>query len=94
MSNHLNLNKDNIKKSVVSKLKMLGYKVNNDTAIWRIKDIIIAIQRDNGLMVDGLIGVKTMPLLGYGNDEISKMLKMSKHTYRLSYNYPSWPFFC
>lgn len=87
MSNYLDLNKKKIKESVVSKLNMLGYQVNIDTPIRKIQEIVKVIQRDNGLMIDGCIGRRTMPLLGYSCNEIRKMLKIPRYT---SYHYPRW----
>ena len=94
MSSYLNLNKDKIKKSVVSKLIILGYKVDENTSIRSIQEIVKAIQRDNGLMIDGCIGRRTMPLLGYSGDEIRKMLKLPKNTNSSSCWYPIWFLFC
>lgn len=93
MSSYLNLYKDKIKKSVVSKLVTLGYEVNDDTSIRKIQEIVKIIQRDNGLMIDGCIGRRTMPLLGYSDEEIRKMLKIPKFTNGSSYYYPFW-FLC
>lgn len=92
MSSYLNLNKDKIKKSVVCKLSALGYKVDEDTPVRYIQEIVKIIQRDNGLMIDGCIGRRTMPLLGYSGDEIRKMLKLHKNT-NSSYCYPTWLLF-
>jgi murein L,D-transpeptidase YcbB/YkuD len=94
MSSYLNLNKDKIKKSVVCKLSTLGYKVDEDTSVRDIQEIVKMIQRDNGLMIDGCIGRRTMPLLGYSGDEIRKMLKLPKNTNGSSYDYPIWLLFC
>ena len=94
MSSYLDLNKDKIKKSVVSKLITLGYKVDENTSIRNIQEIVKIIQRDNGLMIDGCIGRRTMPLLGYSRDEIRKMLRLPKNTDSSSYNYPTWLLFC
>ena len=94
MSSYLNLNKDKIKKSVVSKLITLGYKVDENTSIRNIQEIVKIIQRDNGLMIDGCIGRRTMPLLGYSGDEIRKMLKLPKNTNSSSCWYPIWLLFC
>jgi murein L,D-transpeptidase YcbB/YkuD len=88
MPGYLDLNKDKIKNSVVSKLNELGYHVDKNTSIRKIQEIIKVIQRDNGLMIDGLIGVRTMPLLGYKAEEIRKMLKTPRN--HSSYNYPTW----
>lgn len=93
MSSYLDLNKDKIKNSVISKLKILGYKVDNDISIRKIQEIIKAIQRDNGLMIDGCIGRRTMPLLGYSNEEIRKMLKLPKYNNTSSCHYPFWLLF-
>lgn len=93
MSSYLNLNKDKIKKSVVSKLIILGYKVNENTSIRSIQEIVKIIQRDNGLMIDGYIGRRTMPLLGYSGDEIRKMLKLPKNINDSSYDYQTWLLF-
>lgn len=93
MSGYLDLNKDKIKNSVISKLKILGYKVDNDISIRKIQEIIKAIQRDNGLMIDGCIGRRTMPLLGYSNDEIRKLLKIPKYKNNSNYYYPFWLLF-
>ena len=78
MYTYLNLNKRKIKMNVISKLKLLGYKVDDNATIRDIQEIIKALQRDNGLMIDGYIGIRTMPLLGYSSDEIRKMLKLPK----------------
>lgn len=75
MSSHLDLNKTEIKNSIIFKLQLLGFEVNEDTPIWKIKSIIRRIQKDCELMVDGLIGKETMSLLGYSDEEIKKMLK-------------------
>ena len=48
---------------------------------------------NNGLMIDGCIGRRTMPLLGYSGDEIRKMLRLPKNTNSSSYNYPTWLLF-
>lgn len=93
MSSYLNLNKDKIKKSVVSKLIILGYKVDENTSIRSIQEIVKIIQRDNGLMIDGYIGRRTMPLLGYSGDEIRKMLKLPKNINDSSYDYQTWLLF-
>lgn len=94
MSGYLDLNKNKIKNSVISKLKILGYKVDDDISIRKIQEIIKAIQRDNGLMIDGCIGRRTMPLLGYSDKEIRKMLKPPKNMNDSSYDYPHWLLFC
>lgn len=94
MSSYLDLNKNKIKKSVVSKLIALGYKVDDDTPIRKIQEIIKVIQRDNNLMIDGCIGRRTMSLLGYSDKEIRKMLKLHKNMNDSSYNYPYWLLFC
>ena len=73
MSNYLDLNKKKIKESVVSKLKTFGYEVDTNTPIRKIQEIIKVIQRDNGKMVDGLIGGATIGLL-YNYDEIIESL--------------------
>ena len=93
MSSYLDLNKDKIKKSVISKLQALGYRVDNDISVRKIQEIIKMIQRDNGLMIDGYIGIKTMPLLGYSYDEIRKMLKIPKYRNNSNYYYPFWLLF-
>ena len=86
-SNYLDLNKKHIRQSVIFKLRLLGYQIDDDISIRRIQDIVMKIQIDNGLIVDGYIGVRTMPLLGYSTKEIKKMLKIhSGH----SYYYPKW----
>ena len=90
MYSYLDLNKDKIKKSVVSKLNMLGYKVSDDTPIRIVQEIVKAIQRDNGLMIDGLIGRKTMPLIGYSSEEIRRMLKLPKCINHTPLYYPYW----
>lgn len=94
MSSYLNLNKDKVKNSVVSKLNAIGYKVDENTPVRYIQEIVKAIQRDNGLMIDGCIGRRTMPLLGYSGDEIRKMLKLPKNTNSSSCWYPIWFLFC
>lgn len=95
MFGYLDLNKDKIKNSVISRLQILGYEVNDDTSVRKIQEIIKVIQRDNGLMIDGCIGRRTMPLLGYSNDEIRKMLKLPKNMNYSSYDdYPHWLLFC
>lgn len=93
MSSYLNLNKDEIKKSVVCKLIALGYKVDEETSVRDIQEIVKIIQRDNGLMIDGCIGRRTMPLLGYGEYEIRKMLKRPKNINSSFCSYPIWFFF-
>ena len=75
MSNHLDLNKTEIKNNVISKLQLLGFEVNENTPIWEIRLIIQVIQINGGLMADGFIGKETMPLLGYRSKDIKKMLK-------------------
>lgn len=94
MSSYLDLNKDKIKKSVISKIQTLGYEVDDNTSIRKIQEIIKAIQRDNNLMIDGCIGRRTMPLLGYSDKEIRKMLKLPKNMNDSSYEYPHWLLFC
>ena len=89
-SSYLDLNKNNIRKSVISKLKALGYKIDDGANIRDIQNIIKTIQRGNGLMIDGCIGRRTMPLLGYSTQEISKMLKISKRTNYRPICYPYW----
>ena len=89
MSNYLNLNKDKIKKNVVCKLSALGYKVDEETSVKDIQKIVKIIQRDNGLMIDGYIGRRTMPLLGYSGEEIRKMFKLSKNRI-FYYGNPTW----
>lgn len=89
----LNLDKDEVKKSVILKLNTLGYNVNDDTSISRIKNIIMKIQRDSGLMIDGCIGVRTMSVLGYSWEEIKKMLKIRKRNSSSTYTYPLWLLF-
>lgn len=99
MSNYLNLNKDKIKKNVVCKLSALGYKVDEKTSVKDIQKIVKIIQRDNGLMIDGLIGIRTALLLGYSGEEIRKMFKLSKNRnfYYVNqtwfYRYPIWLWF-
>ena len=81
--NYLDLNKRSVRESVVSKLQALGYTVSADsstTLIFKIQNIIKEIQRNNGLMIDGVIGVRTMPVLGYSLEETKKMLKI--HSYK------------
>lgn len=90
MYGYLDLNKDKIKKSVVSKLNAIGYEVNEGTSVRCIQEIIKTIQKDNRLMIDGCIGVNTMFVLGYSLKEINKMLKIRKHIDGLSYDYPIW----
>ena len=101
MSTILNLNQKQIKKSVVSKLKALGYEVDDDTPIRQIRQIIKVIQYKNKVMADGIIGKQTMPLLGYSSDEMRKMLKLSKFKRTDDYHgkcpywgypYPFWLF--
>jgi len=93
----LDLSKDKIRKSVISKLKALGYEVYDGTPVWmtirKIQEIIKVIQRCNGLMIDGCIGRRTMPLLGYSGDEIRKMLKLPEHNNTSSCYYPFWLLF-
>ena len=93
MSSYLDLNKKNIKKSVVSKLNLMGYKVNEDTKNNIIQNIIKSIQKDHRLMIDGYIGVQTMPILGYTNNEIRKLLKLPKYRGNSSYEFPLWLLF-
>ena len=89
-SNYLNLNKKNVRKSVVDKLNTLGYKVTEDTPIWQIRNIIMKIQKDNGLMIDGCVGVRTMAVLGYSWEETKNMLKIRRYRSESFYGYPIW----
>ena len=87
-SNYLNIDKKSVRKSVISKLRLLGYQIDDDISIRCIRDIVMKIQRDNDLIMDGCIGERTMLLLGYSLKEIKKMLKLSScHS---SYYYPQW----
>jgi uncharacterized protein YeeX (DUF496 family) len=86
-SNYLDLNKKHIRQSVIYRLRLLGYQIDDGISIRRIQEIVMMVQRDNGLMMDGYIGVRTMHLLGYSAKEIKKMLKISSS--RSSY-YPQW----
>lgn len=89
-SNYLNLNKNSVRKSVVDKLNTLGYKVTKDTPILQIRNIIMKIQKDNGLMIDGCVGVRTMAVLGYSWQETKKMLKIRSYGNNSYYEYPFW----
>ena len=74
--NYLDLNKKSIRRNVIFKLKILGYDIEENVGIRTIQSIIEKIQLENGLISDGLIGRNTMPLLGYNQEEIKKMLKI------------------
>lgn len=74
--NYLDLNKKSIRRNVIFKLKILGYDIEENVGIRTIQSIIEKIQLENGLIPDGLIGRNTMPLLGYNQEEIKKMLKI------------------
>ncbi len=93
-SNYLNLNKKSVRKSVVDKLNALGYQVDENTPIWRIQNIIMKIQKDNGLIIDGCIGVRTMAVLGYSWEETRKLLKIRRYRSESSYEYPTWLLWC
>lgn len=93
-SNYLNLNKKSVRESVVRKLNTLGYIINEDTSIWRIRNIIMKIQKDNGLMIDGCIGVRTMAVLGYSWEETKRMLKIRRYRSDTYYEYPIWLLWC
>lgn len=72
--NYLDLKKDRIRRDVAFRLQILGYDVDQNTGIETIQTIIKKIQLKNGLIADGYIGKNTMPLLGYSDECISKML--------------------
>ena len=93
-SNYLNLNKKSVRKSVVDKLNILGYTVNYATPIYKIKNIIMKIQHDSGLMIDGCIGVRTMAVLGYSWEETKRLLKIRRYRGGSSYEYPLWLLWC
>lgn len=78
--NYLNLSKESIRRNVVFKLIALGYDIEENVGTETIRAIVRKIQFDNGLIPDGLIGKNTMPLLGYNEEEIKKMLKIPDNT--------------
>ena len=81
MTDHLNLNKEKVRRDVVFRLMIMGYDIEENVGVNTIKAIIKTIQKENKLAPDGLIGKRTMPLLGYNREEIARMLKPKyKHT--------------
>lgn len=78
--NYLDLNEESIRRDVVFKLMILGYDIEENVGTETIRAIVRKIQFDNGLIPDGFIGKNTMPLLGYNEEEIKKMLKIPDNT--------------
>lgn len=76
MKSYLDLNKENIRRNVVFRLKLLGYDIDENVGVRTIQAIIRKIQHENNLIADGYIGKNTMPLLRYNNEEIKKMLRI------------------
>ena len=72
MSNYLNLNNRKIRRSVISKLNSLGYKLDKSSSIRQIEEIIKTIQLNNGKKADGRIGGATIGLL-YSYDEMMEL---------------------
>lgn len=70
MKTCLDLNKENIRRDIVFRLKLLGYEIDENAKDKTIQAIIRKIQHENNLIADGYIGKKTMPLLMYNDEEI------------------------
>ena len=79
MRTYLDLNKERIRRDVALRLQILGYEVDQNVGIRTIQAIIRKIQSENNLVADGYIGKCTIPLLGYSDKEIKRMLKISTH---------------
>ena len=89
-STRLNLNKKRIRNSVISKLKELGYSISDNACHHEIITVVKKVQMENGLIVDGYIGEKTMRALGYSGAEICKMLKSARIYNTSTYQTPIW----
>lgn len=94
MSDHLNLNKEIIRRDVAFRLRVMGYDLPENIGVNTIRKIIKIIQKENGLVPDGLIGKRTMPLLDYNKEDIARMLKPKcKYTCYSRYLYcPYYPY--
>lgn len=91
---YLNLDKEKYRIDVIRRLRTLGYNVRENACSREIRVFVRDIQKKNGLLADGFIGIKTMPLLGYSGEEIGMMLEFPVDTSVSSYRYPLWSLCC
>ena len=74
MRTHLDLNNRLIRSDVIRRLRMMDFDIDYYDDVKLIRSAISILQFDNQLIPDGYIGRYTMPLLGYSEDDIKRML--------------------
>lgn len=82
----LDLNNTKIRNIVILKLVSKGYNLDFNADINVVKSIVKKFQANNFIPSDGLIGIQTMRLLGWNDEEIKEMLNLKINKPKGFYN--------
>lgn len=82
----LDLNNIKIRNFVILKLAAREYNVDLNADMSAVKSVVKWFQADNCILADGLVGMQTMRLLGWNDEEIKEMLNLKINKPKGFYN--------
>lgn len=82
----LDLNNTKIRNIVILKLVAKGYSLDLNTDTNVVESIVKKFQANNCIPADGLVGMQTMRLLGWNDEEIKEMLNLKINKSKGSYD--------
>ena len=72
----LDLNNTKIRNAMILKLAAKGYNLDLNADMDTVKSVVKRFQANNRILADGLVGMQTMRLLGWNDEEIKEMLNL------------------
>ena len=72
----LDLNNAKIRNAMILKLVAKGYNLDLNADMNAVKSVVKKFQANNCIPADGLVGIQTMRLLGWNDEEIKEMLNL------------------